>query len=351
MSGEKTEAPTPQRLREARRKGQVARSRLLAGAAVTLACGATTLAGLEGAGARLRHFTTTLLSGGDVAPARALEAALGVLVRCAAPPLGAALLASLAVSVAFAGLHLQPDLVAPRLERVSPAAGLARLFSVASLLEGLKGAALVGLLGWLSWRAAVGALPSALARVRLGGAEALGGELARVADGALGLAALLAVLGLGDWALARRRHLRGLRMSREEVKQEHKQSEGDPQHKAHRKALHRQLAAGGPARGVHKATAVVVNPTHIAVALRYAPEESPAPYLVARGRDAEALALKAEARRLGIPVVRDVPLARSLVHYDVGEQVPEELYQAAAAVLVAARQAGAPDGRTGREDA
>jgi type III secretion protein U len=124
------------------------------------------------------------------------------------------------------------------------------------------------------------------------------------------------------------------------VKNEHKESEGDPHHKHQRRALHRQLAAGGPARGVRAATAVVVNPTHIAVAHRYEPKECDAPYLVAKGRESDALALRRAAEQLGIPVVRDIPLARSLVQFDVGMEIPEELYQAAAAVLTAALDAG-----------
>jgi type III secretion protein U len=95
---------------------------------------------------------------------------------------------------------------------------------------------------------------------------------------------------------------------------------------------------------VQKATAVVVNPTHIAVALRYAEGESDAPYIVAKGREEDALKIRKEAESLEIPVVRDTPLARALVHYDVGEEVPEELYQAAAAVLkVALEASGARD--------
>ena len=117
------------------------------------------------------------------------------------------------------------------------------------------------------------------------------------------------------------------------LKQEHKDSEGDPHHKAARKSLHRQAALGGPARGVHKASAVVVNPTHIAVALRYDEAEADAPYIVAKAREEDALRLRREARRLGIPVLKDIPLARALIHYDVGEEVPEELYRAAAAIL------------------
>jgi type III secretion protein U len=132
-------------------------------------------------------------------------------------------------------------------------------------------------------------------------------------------------------------------MTREEVKQEHKDSEGDPRHKAERKALHRQILAGGRARGVQKASAVVINPTHIAVALRYDEEECDAPYLVAKGRDREAQAIRNQAQRLGIPVVQDIPLARSLVQFDVGEEIPEELYQAAAAVLKVAFESQSAD--------
>ena len=94
---------------------------------------------------------------------------------------------------------------------------------------------------------------------------------------------------------------------------------------------------------MQKATAVVVNPTHIAVALRYDEAECDAPYIVAKGREEDALKLRRAAESLGIPVVRDIPLARALVHYDVGEEVPEELYQAAAAVLEGG--AGASDRR------
>jgi type III secretion protein U len=125
-------------------------------------------------------------------------------------------------------------------------------------------------------------------------------------------------------------------MSRDDVKQEHKSSDGDPHQKAERKALQRKLVLGGPARGVAKATAVVVNPTHVAVALRYAPEECEAPYVVARGCEDEALQIRSGARALGIPLLKNVPLARTLVHLDVGEAIPEELYQAVAGILKAA---------------
>jgi type III secretion protein U len=150
-----------------------------------------------------------------------------------------------------------------------------------------------------------------------------------------GAVALLALAGLADALLARRRHRRRLMMTREEVRREWREAEGDPWIRRRRRQLHRQLAEGGTARGVGAATTVVVNPTHLAVALRYAPREAPAPYLVAKARAGEALTLQRQARALGVPVVRDVALARSLILLGVGEEIPEELYEAAAAVLQA----------------
>jgi type III secretion protein U len=145
--------------------------------------------------------------------------------------------------------------------------------------------------------------------------------------------AVVLLLGVLDLLWARRRHRQSLRMTRDEVRREHREQEGDPRHRAHRRAAHRQLLQAGRARGVEQATVVVVNPTHLAVCLRWAPEECDAPYLVARGRAEDAAELRRRAEELGIPVVRDVALARSLVLHDVGEEVPEELFQAAAAVL------------------
>ncbi|EAU63007.1 translocation protein in type III secretion [Stigmatella aurantiaca DW4/3-1] len=249
------------------------------------------------------------------------------------PALGGALVASLAVSLAVAGVGLNMEHVAPNLERISPFAGWKRLLSVRAGVEGLKALLVSAVLAVLVWGEVREAGPEALRGVEGRGAEGLVHLLDRLEPLLLRLSGCLLLLGGADYALARARHFKDLCMSREEVKREYQESEGDPRHKAQRKALHRQLAQGGSARGVRKASAVVINPTHIAVALRYDAQECEAPYLVAKAQEAEALALRHEAQRRGIPVVRDVPLARSLISYDVGEQIPEELYQAAAAVL------------------
>ena len=344
---EKTEQPSARRLRDARRKGQIPRSRLLSSSVVMLGgLGGLTASAPMGF-ERLKDWTARLMLHPE--PAGALWEAGWLLVLLSGPALAGALGASLLVSVATVGLELNPDAVLPKLERIDPVAGLKKLFSVRPLIELGKALLLAGVLGWLVWAEAVDAGPDVLRAVWWSGDASLSRTMGLLGPLGIRLAWLLVVLGVGDYALARRRHVKELMMTREDVKREHKESEGDPHHKSQRKAVHRQLAAGGPARGVRTASVVVVNPTHLAVALRYATRECEAPYLVAKGREADALALRREAERLGITVVRDVSLARGLIHYDVGEEIPEELYQAAAVVLRVARESrdGDTQGREG----
>ncbi len=344
---EKTEQPSSKRLREARRKGQIPRSRLLSASAVTLGgllgFGTSAPAGFE----RLKDWTARLLLHQE--SSGVWEESLWLLALLVGPALGGALVASLVVSVATVGFELNMEHVAPKLERLDPLAGLKRLFSVRSLVEPGKALGVVAVVTWLVWSEAVEAGPDVLRLAWLEGTRGPEHVLGLLGPLATRLACLLVVLGVGDYALARRRHVKDLMMTREEVKREHKESEGDPHHKSQRKAMHRQLAAGGSARGVQKASVVVVNPTHIAVALRYVSDECEVPYLVAKGREADARDLRRQAERLGVPVVRDVPLARSLIHYDVGEEIPEELYQAAAAVLRVAMESQEVDDRPRRE--
>ena len=335
MSG-KTEQPSARRLREARREGRIPRSRLLSSSVVTLA-GVWALSLTAPSGfARLKEWTARLLV--DPRPVGALQEAGLVTVGLVGAPLLLAWVASLAVSVAMVGLELDANHVLPRWERIHPLAGWKRLFSVRPLVDVGKALLVAGVLGALVGREVLESGPDVLRSAWWPGPLGLEHGLLLLRSLLLRLLWVLVGLGVGDYLLARRRHLKELMMTREEVKREHKESEGDPHHKHQRRAVHRQWAAGGTARGVGKASVVVVNPTHIAVALRYDPEECEAPYLVEKGREADALQLRREAERLGVSIVRDVPLARSLVHYDVGEEVPEELYQAAAAVLRVARE-------------
>ena len=157
--------------------------------------------------------------------------------------------------------------------------------------------------------------------------------------GALGarLAVRLAAAGLAlgalDALLVARRHRRGLRMTREEVKREYKEAEGDPAHRGERQRLHRELVEQRMIDEVRKADFVVVNPDHIAVALRYDPEGDAAPVVVAKGERLVAERIKQIAREAGVPIFRDVALARSLAEIAEGGEIPAALYEAVAELL------------------
>jgi len=345
---EKTEKPTAKRLRESRKKGQLARSKLFSSAAVTLGGLVGATAGAPAATVRLQAWTASLLLRQDVAPTAAMVEGGRVVIAFVAPCLLGAFGVSLALSLAVAGFQFEPSHVAPQLERISPAKGLGQMFQASKLVELGKGLLVVAILGAVVLSEARATGPALFRAVGHEGETGLRVGLLALQSLAMRCAGVLALLGCGDYLLARRRHLNTLMMTRDEVKREHKESEGDPRLKSKRRSLQRQMAAGGAARGVQKATAVVVNPTHIAVALRYAPDECEVPYLVAKGREGDALALRREAERLEIPVIRDVPLARSLVHYDVGEEIPEELYQAAAVILQVALESRDRDASPGR---
>lgn len=330
---EKTHQPTEQKRRQAREQGNLPKSRMLQGAAVTFGGLAATIAFSRQSSAHFVAWAQRLFSLEGRPPDAELLEAVKVLGVCLSPTLAGALIGALVAGIPMAGLQLNLTLVQPKLENLDPAQGLKKIFSARQAVDLAKGLAVAVVIGVMLWSAVEDAAPStfrALAHDAVTGFRVL---LVNLFPAILRASAVLVVLGLADYALARLRHTKDLMMSLEEVKQEHKNSDGDPHTKGKRKHLMKQLAMGGPARGVTKATAVVVNPTHIAVALRYDEAECDAPYIVARGRELDALALRREAAALGIPIVRDVPLARSLVHYDVGEEVPEELYQAAAAVL------------------
>lgn len=229
----------------------------------------------------------------------------------------------------------------PKLENLSPDKVFSRLATSKHWLAVAQSVLVASLVLGVLWDYGVELVKRSL--LALPAPLALAAASTGLVKGIEALLILAVVLGVSDYGLELRRHRQEMMMSRDEVKREHRNNEGDPRLKARRQARHRQLLAGGPQQGVRTAKVVVVNPTHIAIALRYDEAECDAPYLVAKGRDAYALAIRAEASAAGIPIVRDVPLARSLIQFELGEEIPEELYQAAAAVLKFAAESTPPE--------
>ncbi len=333
MSDERTEAPSARRLREARRRGEAAVSGELI-AAAALAGGLVALA-LGGAGCArsLAEGMRAALSGAPLettSPAAALVRSGAALLEGVLVPGGGALAGALVAGLLQTGFLFAPAAAAPRWSRLDPFRGLRRLFSAAQLasvaLGLVRAATLLGIGAvWLR-----GGAPTLIALGRLGPAglwralPALGDLAARLALGVLALGAI-------DALRARRRHLRSLRMTRDEVRRDQREDEGDPALRGERRRLHRGLVEAGP---ISRATVLVVNPTHLAVALRHDRGGPDAPRVGAKGAGRAAARLRSAARRAGVPVVRDVPLARALHRLvEVGEEIPEDLHQAAAIVL------------------
>jgi type III secretion protein U len=352
MASARTEPPTPRRLREARRRGEVARTvdmpaaGALAGglAGIAIFGAAQAIPALSRAlRAALAGICTRaealLLDRGTVggvaafAPAAAEIAldAIRLVLRVTLPIAAAALIGALVLAALQTGFAFDLSAARPRLERLHPVHGLKRLLAPAQLgraaLAVAKGAALLGIAAawWHGSARTIGSLP------RLDGARSAWTVLLVVAPLALHLAAVLAACGLVELALERRRLRRALMMTRDEVRRDLREDEGDPDRRAARQRIHRALVEAGP---VARATVVVVNPTHVAVALRHLRGEDGAPRVVAKGTGLAAARIRSAARRAGVPVVRDVPLARALHRLaEVGDEIPEELYDAAAALL------------------
>jgi flagellar biosynthetic protein FlhB len=349
--GEPTEEPTPKRLEEARKKGEIARSRDLSGAAVfAAAVVALTLLGSSSLGHLLALMHTALRRAVSAAPppgapplamwpvaGASLGHALSSGLSAALPLLAACVAAAVLVGAAQARGLLTLYPVTPRLDKLDPGAGLKRLFSGQQLVELAKSLLVMSLLLYLGVQVlknALGRLVN-LPRAAAGkGALAVLGEAQSLTDSLLSRALLvLVVVGIADYGLAWRRQRKQLMMTREEVKREHKESEGDPHHKAERQRVHRELVEGQMLDEVRLADLVIVNPVQIAVALRYDAQRMEAPQVVARGERVWAARIREEARKHGVPVLRNVPLARALVGLEVGATIPADLYEAVAEVL------------------
>lgn len=281
------------------------------------------------AAAELRGALSLAVSGAEPAPLERLLHCASQVARLSAGPAAAACAGALLAGLPQTGGLFAPEALRLRWERLDPAAGLRRLLSPAGMGRAAFGllvtvAALAVGVQVLAGRAR---LLSQLPRMRAPAAWVLG---ASAAGSALPpLLALLAIAGAADLLLQRRRHLRNLRMTRAELERDHREDDGDPRQRAERRRLHASLV-GAPGR----AACLVVNPTRLAVALAYRRGGDDPPVVLGKGAGARAAALRREARRLGIPVVHDRALARALFRLaDVGDAIPEELYEATAAVL------------------
>lgn len=338
----KTEDPTPRRREEARKQGQVPFSQELVGAVVLLAAVIGLMVFGKSVGDRLLRVIRTdldrrVMRYDELTPADAqwLFARAAIRLGAAlAPWFGLMLVAGVAASIVQAGLQLTAEKLELKFDRLNPATGAQRLFSVAALVKGglaiLKVAAIGGMAYWVL-EGRVGVI-FGLSHDRLGGAAV--SAWAVITRLALYLAAATALVAAADYIYQRRRFEVGLRMTKQEVKDELKQEEGDPQLKARMRALARERIMRKMLTEVPKATVVITNPTHYAVALRYNTPTDEAPVVVARAAGAYALRVIALARDSGVPVVERPTLARAIyAGVKEGRPIPGTLFRAVAEVI------------------
>ncbi|HTE41973.1 MAG TPA: flagellar biosynthesis protein FlhB [Steroidobacteraceae bacterium] len=337
---EKTEQATPKRLEEARKKGDIPRSRDLSSAAVMMAAGIGIymMGGHVGTGLSelVREGLTIspdVLNYDDALP-RALVSMAAKAMWICAPVLGLVMLAAAMAPLAMGGWSFSTAGITPDFSRLSPMAGFKRLFSLNSVVELVKSLAkfsVVAIVAVIMLRSQTGELLS------------LGSEPTQQAvvhafklcgQAFIALSSALLIIAGVDVPYQLWQYARKLRMSREEIKQEYKESEGSPEVKGRIRRLQQDMARRRMMSDVPKADVVVTNPTHFAVALRYDENRMRAPIVVAKGADEVAAKIRELAREHQVPMYEAPPLARVLHRYvDIGDEIPQRLYVAVAQVL------------------
>jgi len=337
---DKTEEPSSQRLEDFRKEGQVSQSKELTSLMVLLA----TMAALYGLGPGLAtdfmDFMRRMFAEASIVDLTTERAGV-LLMMClmqagkmVLPIAAAGFLAGVLGSVVQFGFLFTLTPLEPQVSRIDPISGFQRIFSMASLVEGFK--------SLLKLTAVVSTTYLLLKSEVLGSASVIDMDSAQfvaymstagfrlVGGVCIGLFVVAAL----DFSYQKFKYHKSLMMTKQEVKTEHKQREGDPMLKARIRGLQREMARKRMMAEVPKADVIVTNPTHYAVALKYDGEKMAAPRVVAKGKDLVAQRIKEIARKNGIPLVENVPLARALhKSVKVGGVVPRALYQAVAEVL------------------
>jgi flagellar biosynthetic protein FlhB len=337
---EKTEEPTSKRLDDARKKGQVAYSREVSNFFMifTLAIMIImifpsmlkgTLSGLQQYFADSGSFEATGKSVTDVGWQALKDSALFLAV-----PMVLLMLAAITSSFLQNGFLVTSEPIQPKLEKVSPMKGFKRIFSKKSLVEFLKGIIKIIIVGYIAYYAVADDLDLLGKSPQMPMNDMLHYMLTLVMQIMMAVTIAIFFIALADFIFQKLDFMKSMRMSKQEIKEEYKQQEGDPHIKGKLKQIRMEKARKRMMAAVPTADVVITNPTHYAVALKYEENKSAAPLIVALGVDQTALKIKEVAEKHGIPIVRNAPLARGLYDdCDLEEEVPIAHYQSVAEVI------------------
>jgi flagellar biosynthetic protein FlhB len=342
-TGEKTEQPTAKKLKDARERGQITRSRDLSMAAASLGAtgmlvgfGPTIVSRLLNAVAsgvgQLGHSPVQDLQPGDVTK---LIIGGGSLLALVVGPIAlVAAGSSVAAAVGQGGMNFATKALTIDWSRLSPAKGIKRLGFKQSGVETIKATVIVTVIGILAWKTGRELFADSARFPWMAPATAGQQGWAKLTRLLWQSGFVLAVVGGFDYGLQRWRLMSSLKMSKQEIKDEHRSNEGNPEIKARVRRVQRDMSRRRMLQATRKATVVITNPTHFAVALEYSREKSAAPIVVAKGQDLVAAKIREIAREHSVPIIENPPLARALFKgAEIGDTIPADLFGAVAEVL------------------
>jgi flagellar biosynthetic protein FlhB len=343
--GEKTEKPTPQRLKKARKEGQIPRTQEL-GTWLGVAAASALLPMLVGNA--FEAVQKLFVQVGVVAAQPEIEKVqillgqgLMAFLTTLLPSAIGLMVVGTAASAAQGGVTFATKSMKPTLKKLNPFPGIKRMFGTQGVWEAVKALIKTAALGTV----VVITSDRAQQLVSSAGSLPLSAVAATFADSAILMFRVVAVTGLiiavADYVVVRMKTMKKLKMSKYEITQENKQAEGDPHMKAHRRGVQMSMSRNRMMSEVAEADVLLVNPTHVAVALKYDPAKG-APRVVAKGAGEVAARLRAIAEEARVPMVQDIPLARALhASCELGQEVPAQLFTAVARVLAFVMHLGA----------
>ena len=353
MAGEKTEAPTPRRRDEARAKGQgIGRSAEFS-MGLTLGVGTLALASLlPGVAAQLVTRTQSAIM--DMSPRTSNAQLVGqtgdailTVVVLILPLACLVMIAGIGGNLVSGGLVFSYKSIRFDISRINPLSGMKRIIDKQAMVRLGLASAKLAILAFMSWQVVGSRIPTIVATQGSSASAIAGSCLSAVFQLGLTITILLAVVALIDFVVQRRKASQSIKMSKEDVKQEYKESEGDPMMRGARRRRARQMAFARMMDAVPTSDVVVTNPTTLAVALKYDSLTMKAPKIMAKGQRLMAERIKQIAREHNVPVIEDKPLARALFSRPIGSEVPAHLYRAVARLLVLVHQARFTGGRNG----
>ena len=338
---EKTEAPTEKKRRESREEGQVAFSRELPSAALLAGILLTLIATSPLILDAFREMTTKIFREMSKANELSIDSLYDLsgeiyytLLPAFAPFAVIIVLVGILASILQVGVQITLKAIAPKFNKISPLTGLKRLFSTQSLADFLKSMAkliIVGIVGYITYMDKITELNGLSVATP---EDILEYNFTVGAEGAGKIVLALVAIAIFDYLYQRWHHEKQLMMTKQEVKEETKQTEGDPQLKARIRQIQREMSNARMMQEVPKADALIVNPTHFSVAILYDRDVMEAPEVTAKGTDHMALRMRTVARENSVPILERPELARDLyANVEIGESIPERFYKAIAEIL------------------